>query len=154
MSEYVSITLSICSEETDPDTVTHRVGLQPTGTRKRGTPTRNGMLRRPEFDLHEWWIRRELPLPSGVLNENEAEAFIKEFLDQFADNDSGSNIYALSMDHDVLVALVCLCQQLRQAGGRIRYRRVTERPDARPCIETQPPCNDDRASKGHWKRTG
>ena len=131
MKDYLSISLAISSEQTDPDTVTYRVGLPPTGIRKRGTPIRNGMLRRPEFDLHEWWIRSELHLSSGVLMENEAETFITEFLDRFADEGTCSSIHALSVDHDVLVALVYHMSYMPYVGLTKRHVEAVARLGAR-----------------------
>jgi len=84
--------------------MTQQIGLQPTSTRLRGTPTRNGMLRRPEFDLHEWYLRRELRLVNGDLIQEKAERFISDFLNEliiFA-----SAIYDLSREHSVMIHLV------------------------------------------------
>lgn len=89
----------------EPEIITQRVGLQPTSTRRQGTPTRNGLLRRPEFDLHEWWIDQEMPLPSNVLLDGEAEAFFARFFDSFGGH-SENAISALSKDYSVVVTVV------------------------------------------------
>ena len=53
MKNYFSISLVISSLITPPESISERIGLAPTSTRLRGTPTKTGVLRRPEFDLHE-----------------------------------------------------------------------------------------------------
>jgi hypothetical protein len=101
-TSYVKISLAISSHETEPETITQRVGLQPTSTRRQGTPVRNGLLRRPEFDLHEWWIDQEMPLASNILLDGEAKAFFTRFFDSFVGH-SEKVISALSKDHSVVV---------------------------------------------------
>jgi hypothetical protein len=101
---YLSITLCISSDRMDPDSITQRLGIQPTSLRLRGTPIRNGMMRRPEFDLHEWYLRKELPLSEGFLEQEEAEPFISHFLSGLMS--AAGSIHALSEDHSVSVQLV------------------------------------------------
>jgi Domain of unknown function (DUF4279) len=101
--DYLSITLCISSDRMDPDSITQQLGIQPTSIRLRGTPIRNGMMRRPEFDLHEWWLRKELPLSESLL-EQEAEQFISHFLSGLMS--AAERIHALSEDHSVSVHLV------------------------------------------------
>ena len=130
--EYVSISLAISSDRIEPEAITLRLGLQPSHSRLRGTPIRNGMMRRPEFDLHEWSIRKELPLLSGILTQEEAEPFISDFLRQFAAVENG--VRTLSEEHDVVVVLVysmkyipyigLTCDQihtLSRLGARLDY---------------------------------
>ena len=62
---YLSISLVISSKTMPPESISDRVGLTPTETRLRGTPTKTGIFRLPECDLHEWWIRSELEFASG-----------------------------------------------------------------------------------------
>jgi Domain of unknown function (DUF4279) len=145
VNEYISISLAICSDHTEPDAITVRVGLQPTGTRKRGTPTRNGLLRRPEFDLHEWWIREELALPSGVLSVEEFEVFVTEFFHQFAHNGAEAIIHALSADHDVLVLLVYQMNYVPYVGLTKRHVQALARLGARldcDLMVDEPPIED------------
>jgi Domain of unknown function (DUF4279) len=103
-TDYVSISISISSDWMQPESMTQKIGLQPTSTRLRGTPIRNGMLRRPEFDLHEWYLRREFRLPNGDLIREEAERFISDFLDELLN--SAKAIYDLSREHSVMIHLV------------------------------------------------
>ena len=78
---YLAISLWISSVELTPESITQLVGLQPTHTRLRGSviPGRN-ILRRPEFDVHEWEFRRQLDAKSGIDLGQFAERFITEFL--------------------------------------------------------------------------
>jgi Domain of unknown function (DUF4279) len=102
--DYLSITLCISSDRMDPDSITQQLGIQPTSLRLRGTPIRNGMMRRPGFDLHEWWLRKELPLSEGLLEQEEAERFISHFFSGLTS--AAESIHALSEDHSVSVQLV------------------------------------------------
>jgi len=103
-ADYISIGLSISSERMDPDSITKHVGLIPTTVRWLGSPTRNGLMRRPEFDLHEWWRQQVYPFPSGVLDLEAVESFITEFLNGFVG--AAGSIRALSVEHIVAVGLV------------------------------------------------
>jgi hypothetical protein len=102
--DYVSIRLSISSERMNPDAITKHVGLIPTNVRWLGSPTSTGLMRRPEFDLHEWWQRQEHPLSSGFLDLEAVESFITEFLNGFAG--AAGRIRSLSAEHYVAVGLV------------------------------------------------
>jgi hypothetical protein len=137
----MSVSLAISSEELAPEAITLRIGLQPTSTRRKGTPTRNGILRRAEFDLHEWWICQQLTLQSGVLLEKEAEAFITQFFDRFGSDGTESSIHALSADHNVLVLVVYHMgympyvgltkghvQALARLGARLDYDFMVDGP--------------------------
>jgi hypothetical protein len=101
---YLSITFCISSDRMDPDSITQQLGIQPTSILLRGTPIRNGIMRRPEFDLHEWWLRKELPLSEGFLEQEAAERFISDFLSGLMS--AAGSIHALSKDHSVSVQLV------------------------------------------------
>jgi hypothetical protein len=61
-------------------------------------------MRRPQFDLNEWELRKELRLTSSVLEPEEAERLIADFLGEFTG--VAAEIRTLSEEHDVLVALV------------------------------------------------
>jgi hypothetical protein len=102
--DYLSITLCISSDRMDPDSITQQLGIQPTSLRLRGTPIRNGMMRPPEFDLHEWWLRKEFPLSGGFLEQEEAGPFISDFLSGLLG--AAGSIHALSEDHSVSIQLV------------------------------------------------
>lgn len=93
-------------------------------------PTHTGLLRRPEFDLHEWWISHELSLTSDVLLVEEAEAFFTRFFGSFC-GDRENAISALSRDHSVVVIIayhlgympyVGLTKNHVQALARLRAR--------------------------------
>jgi hypothetical protein len=102
--DYLRITFCISRDQMEPESITQQLGIQPTSVRLRGTPIRNGMMRRPEFDLNEWWLRRELPLSNGLLKQEEAEPFISTFLSELTS--AADTIYGLSEDHSVSVQLV------------------------------------------------
>jgi hypothetical protein len=59
--------------------------------------------------------------------ENEAEAFITEFLDQFADQGTGTIIHDLSVDHDVLVTLVYHMSYMPYVGLTKRHVEAVSR---------------------------
>ncbi len=104
IDDYFAITLWVSSDQMDPDSVTQRVGLEPTRVRLRGTPIRAGMMRRPEFDKHEWSVEREIRLANGLLVPEESEAAINHFLKSLIG--SAAAFRALSEEHDVAVVLV------------------------------------------------
>lgn len=82
MKNYLAISLVISSETASANSISERVGLTPTSTRLRGTPIKPGVLRRPEFDLREWWLRDELEVHPGGHLEEMQRSFVSEFLDK------------------------------------------------------------------------
>ncbi|MGA8730744.1 MAG: DUF4279 domain-containing protein [Terracidiphilus sp.] len=84
MKNYLSMSLAISSLTTPPELISERIGLAPTSTRLRGTPTKTGASRLPEFDVHEYWIRAELELAPGDVIEDLQPSFIMEFLNKIS----------------------------------------------------------------------
>jgi hypothetical protein len=115
MKKYLAISLVISSKTMQPESISERVGLTPTETRLRGTPTRTGVLRRPEFDVHEWWIRDELELGPGNRLEDLQPSFITGFLNkvsiaehrirEVADNEHVKMIFVYQMDRVPYIGL-------------------------------------------------
>jgi hypothetical protein len=112
---YLSITLSVTSEDLDPQAITQRLGIIPTSTRVRGTPIgKTGLMRQPQFDYHEWMLRRQCDLPAGAIVEDLQKAFIDDFFESFAG--ASKQICALSASHTVLVALVYRMDRMPYIG--------------------------------------
>ena len=115
MKSYFSISLVISSKTIPAESISDHVGLTPTETRLLGTPTKTGVLRRPEFDVHEWWIRDELELGPGDRVEDLQPSFITEFLNrvsvaghrirEMADNERVKIIFVYQMDRVPYVGL-------------------------------------------------
>jgi len=100
----LAISLVISSESAEPESITQRVGLKPTETRLRGTPTKTGVLRRAEFDLHEWVVRDELEIGPHDRVEDLQPAFVTRFLDRLSG--AAEKIKELASDHHVLIVFV------------------------------------------------
>jgi hypothetical protein len=115
MQNYFSMSLVISSVTTPPESISERVGLAPTSTRLRGTPIKTGVFRRPEFDVHEYWIRAELELAPSDVIEDLQPSFITEFLNkisvachqirELADSDDVKIIFVYHMDRMPYVGL-------------------------------------------------
>src|ERR1700739_2645903 len=84
MKNYFSMSLVISSATIPPESISERVGLPPTSTRRRGTPIEPGMFRRAAFDVHEYWIRAELELALSDVIEDLQSSFITEFLNKIS----------------------------------------------------------------------
>jgi len=84
MKNYFSMSLVISSATTTPKSIIERVGLEPTSTRLRDTPTKTGVFRRPEFDVYEYWIRSEFELAPDDVIEDLQPSFITEFLNKIS----------------------------------------------------------------------
>jgi hypothetical protein len=104
LRNYLAISLVISSDVAQPETITERVGLRPTETRIRGTPTKTGILRKPEFDVHEWWIRDELEIGPEDRVEDLQPLFVSGFLNRLSS--AAEKIRELASDHRVLIILV------------------------------------------------
>jgi hypothetical protein len=104
MRNYLAISLVISSDVAQPETITERVGLRLTETRIRGTRTKTGILRKPEFDVHEWWIRDELEIGPEDRVEDLQPLFVSGFLNRLSS--AAEKIRELASDHRVLIILV------------------------------------------------
>jgi hypothetical protein len=112
--DYVGISLSVTSDRLSPDEISTIIGIQPTSTRQRGALTRTGLMRRPEFDLHEWEFREQLDLnPRDYIGCHSA-TFITEFLDKI--KDAAPQVKELSENHDVLISLVYHTREIPYIG--------------------------------------
>jgi hypothetical protein len=102
---YLGASLWISSTELMPESITQFLGLNPTYTRLRGSliPGRN-VSRRPEFDVHEWQLRRQLDAKPGANLCQHAEEFITDFLNEIEAHTS--QIKKLSEHHNVAFVLV------------------------------------------------
>lgn len=114
MKSYFSISLVISSETTPPESISDRVGLTPTETRLRGTPTTTGVLRRPEFDVHEWWIRAELELGPADRVEDLQPSFVTGFLNKVSI--SGHRIREVADSEHVKIILVYQMDRVPYVG--------------------------------------
>lgn len=102
---YLGVSLWISSTELTPESITQFVGLRPTYTRLRGSliPGRN-VRRRPEFDVHEWQLRRQLDAKPGTNLGQHTERFITDFLNEIEVHTA--QIKKLSEHHSVTFTLV------------------------------------------------
>jgi hypothetical protein len=102
---YLGVSLWISSAELMPDSITQFVGLRPTYTRMRGSliPGRN-VRRRPEFDVHEWQLRKQLDGKQDAKLGQYTENFISDFLSEIEPHTS--RIKQLSEHHNVAFVLV------------------------------------------------
>jgi hypothetical protein len=112
---YLGVSLWISSTELMPESITQFVGLQPTYTHLRGSliPGRN-VRRRPEFDVHEWQLRRQLDAKPGANLGQHTEKFITDFLNEIEAHTS--QIKKLSEHHNVTVALVYHVDEIPYIG--------------------------------------
>ena len=102
---YLGVSLWISSTELTPASITELVGLQPTCTRLRGSLiSGRNVRRRPEFDVHEWQLRKQLDAKSGANLGQYVEKFISDFLNEIEAHTS--QIKKLSEYHNVTFALV------------------------------------------------
>jgi hypothetical protein len=114
MKNYLSISLVISSVATPPEAISGRVGLAPTSTRLRGTPTKTGVFRRPEFDVHEYWIRAELELGPTDVIEDLQPSFITEFLNKICA--ARHQIRELAVSEDVKIIFVYHMDRMPYVG--------------------------------------
>jgi hypothetical protein len=112
---YLGVSLWISSTELTPESITRLVGIDPTYTRQRGTliPGRN-MLRRSEFDVHEWQFRKQLDAKPGTYLGQYIEQFITEFLSAIKPHTAEIN--KLSEHHNVTISFVYHVDELPYMG--------------------------------------
>ncbi len=78
--DFIGISLWITSDQLSPETITQKVGIAPTHVRIRGTPTKTGVMRQPQFDLNEWELGERLRAEQNDYIGNHSERFFTDFL--------------------------------------------------------------------------
>jgi len=113
-ADYLAMSLFVSSHQLTPDEITLAIGIEPTYCRKRGTPIRGKMRRRPEFDLHEWQFRQRIDLPPGDDLSKRSELFISQFLSGI--KEAAPKVRELSRDQDVLIQIVYSVRSMPYVG--------------------------------------
>lgn len=114
-ADYVAISLWVTSDELSPEAITHRIGIEPSHVRVRGTPIRGrGMSKRPEFDHHEWQLRERLDIHLSDDVGGQTEGFITRFLERI--KWAAARIKELSENNDVQVSVVYHVHEMPYVG--------------------------------------
>ena len=113
-SDYLAVSLSVSSRQLSPDEITLAVGIEPTYRRERGAPIRGGLMRRVEFDLHEWQFRQQLDIKPDDDVSKLSGLFISGFLGKLIQ--AAPRIRELSTGHDVLIQIVYSVHSMPYVG--------------------------------------